>query len=130
MAHAAVDPNIERVVATDRSCGSTGQSAPLRIIEGEPGIRSLLGHHLGDLGNDGGVKDQFPFRGVKDRERHTPGALAGDAPVGTGLDRSTDAVSTPMRDPVGGIDFLERCLTQGIDADEELLHGTEKNRGL
>ena len=35
-----------------------------------------------------------------------------------------------MRDPVGGIDLGKRGLTQGIDADEELLDGTEENRGL
>ena len=35
-----------------------------------------------------------------------------------------------MRDPVGGIDFLERLLTQRLDADEKLFYRPEQNRGL
>ena len=83
MADATVDPDIERVVATDRSCRRSGQAAPLGIIEGEPGIRSLLGDHFGDLLNDGGIEDRLPFGRVENGKRNPPGTLAGDAPVGT-----------------------------------------------
>ena len=66
------------------------------------------------------------------RDRHAPGALAGDTPVGTITDHAGDARLSPLGQPFDGLDGLKGGLAQTalIHADEPLRRGPKDNRGL
>jgi len=49
---------------------------------------------------------------VKSGKRHSPRALARDAPVGPAFDHAVDALLAPARRPLDLADFLERGPTQ------------------
>src|SRR6185312_3912794 len=64
--------------------------------------------------------------------RHTPRALARDAPVRPVLDHSGDALLAPLRRPLHLPDVAQSMLTQraAIHADEPLRRGPEDDRRL
>src|SRR5690349_5765340 len=69
---------------------------------------------------------------IKDRDRHAPGALARDAPVGPALKHAADALAPPRRDPLHLVDGFERAEAQLVffHRDEPLLGGAEDHRAL
>ena len=71
----------------------------------------------GGVADDLGVEDGFAFRVVERRDRHAPGALAADAPVGPGLHRAFDAVDAPVWNPLHAVNlgkgFLTKCRSRG-----------------
>src|SRR3569833_33757 len=60
---------------------------------------------------------------LKQRDRHTPGALARDTPIGSILDHARDALLTPRGSP---LDLLD--ITQRIGAQMVLIHADEPLR--
>ncbi len=72
----------------------------------------------------------------EDRDRHTPGALAGDAPVGAIGDHGLDAIDRPARNPLDLLDRVESALAQRaallgmVHRDEPLLGRAEDHRLL
>ena len=66
------------------------------------------------------------------RERHAPGALARDAPVGPRLDHAGDALLAPARDPLHAADRGERVAAQArfLHAQEPLRRRAEDHRRL
>ena len=69
---------------------------------------------------------------VNSGERHSPGALARDAPVGPALDHAVDALLAPGGRPLDLADLLECRPAQPrlLHADEPLRGCTEDHRGL
>ena len=65
----------------------------------EPDIRAVLLDQGGGVAHDLRVEDRVALRVVERRDRHAPGALARDAPVGPALDGGLDAGSCPSRAP-------------------------------
>ena len=105
-----------------------------RGIEIEPCVDAIGTHELRDL------LEQFrrawvQFAGFamrEQRERHAPGALARDAPVGAAGDHAVDALLTPGRRPLDLADLGQRGLAQAglFHADEPLRRGAKDHRRL
>ena len=63
------------------------------------------------------------------RDRHAPGALARDHPVGAAVDHAGDAVLARGRDPLGVVDRFQRAIAQGVVlARNVLIHRNEPLR--
>ena len=73
-----------------------------------PGVGALFLERLDDAQFDLGVLENFYRAGRllfdEDGDRHAPGALARDHPVGPRLDHAGDAVFALRRHPAGGLD--------------------------
>ncbi len=67
---------------------------------------------------------------VENRNRNTPAALTGNAPVVAFADHGSDAITAPCGNPFYLIDFLDSLLLNGIDGAEPLLRCAEQNRLL
>ena len=80
-----------------------------------PGVGAVLLEHRRRLLDERRRHDRLAARRAVDRRnRHAPGALARDAPVGAVRDHVVDAVVAPGRDPLHVvIDCIERRLAQG-----------------
>src|SRR2546426_8243692 len=80
----------ELMPATLRTLGTVGQ-----LPEGlplEPGVAAAIAEQLGGAPDKSGVDDLAAAGGAeRERQRHTPDTLPGDAPVGTRLDHAADA---------------------------------------
>ena len=79
--NAGVDPHIERVVAPRGARREAEHLRPFRVVLLEPQIRAVLLYEVGDLARIDGVEQRLAVCVVKDRQRHAPGPLAGNAPV-------------------------------------------------
>src|SRR4051812_17437158 len=101
MGGTGIDPDIERVAAGGQRCRrrpAGGQLDPLQDLSwrgvvpeiGPPG-RNLVSNRAGDVR----VEIGFLLRIVECRDRHPPGALAADAPVGTRFDGAPDPSLAP-----------------------------------
>ena len=68
----------------------------------------------------------------EERNRHTPGSLARDAPVGAVFDHARDSLFAPSRRPGDLFDVLERVCPKAllIHADEPLRRRPENHRSL
>ena len=68
----------------------------------------------------------------KQRNRHTPGALAGDTPIGPVSQHAVDPRAAPIRDPLHALHRLlgRRQQTIACHADKPLGRCTEDDRGL
>src|SRR5579864_5051006 len=68
----------------------------------------------------------------EERDRHAPGALARDTPVGPALDHAGDPLLTPAGRPLHSADIAQRMLAQRrlLHADEPLRRGPENHWGL
>ena len=66
------------------------------------------------------------------RDRHAPGALARDAPVGPALDHAVDALLAPVGRPLHLADLSSASRAQAclVHADEPLRRGAEDDRRL
>ena len=129
-AHAGIDPHVERVVAAGRAGREVERVVDRRVVGVEPDVRAVLGDEVGDLVDELGVEDRLVVGVVERGQRHTPTALARDAPVGPRFDRAVDAVAAPVRNPFHLVDGAQDLGTQFVHADEELVHRAEDDRHL
>lgn len=125
---AGIDPNVEGVLTATGVVGEVEKLSPLGVGFGEPGVGAEFFDDVGCLADDVLVEDGHAVRVVEHRKRHTPGALAADAPIGTRFDGAVDAVATPGGKPCDVVDFGESLLADGVDLDEELRNGAEDDR--
>ena len=116
---AGINPHVQRVVGF----GGGFRAFPiLRLHERpkfgggffEPDVRAVFFNQIGGVADDLGVEDRFAFGVVKRGNRHAPGALARDAPVGTRLHRAFDAVDAPVRHPFDAVNFGEGGGAEGL----------------
>ena len=96
------------LVAASAPFQSAGLTSAQSSVGGffEPDIRAVFLDQVGGVANDLRVQDGFALRIVKRGDRHTPGALARDAPVRTRFHRAFDAVLAPVRNPFDVVDRL------------------------
>src|ERR1017187_10564407 len=76
---------------------------------------------VGGVADDLRIEDWLAFRVVERRNRHAPGALAADAPVGPRLHRAFDAVDAPVGNPLHAVNLGERFLSEGSSRRESAL---------
>src|SRR5205807_9535881 len=83
---------------------------------GEPDIASSVAHTAGHGADRFRREEYFALLVVKDRNRHAPGPLPRDAPVGAGFEHAENAVAPPLRDKCDGVfavgprQFAQRAL--------------------
>src|SRR5450830_559352 len=126
---AGIEPDVEGVA--DLVVQRRFVAQQLGGVHLEPGFDAFdfdaLGHLLHQLG---GTRVQLTaFLVEEERDRHTPVALAGDAPVRTVGDHRVQACLAPGRDELGFFDGFERPLTQGIAGHRGLVHADKPLRG-
>src|SRR6266567_1657955 len=126
MGDAGVEPDVEDVhllveVAlaargADRLLGEETRRFPV-----VPDIGAVLLEELRHVEHHRGLRqDLAAALAIEGGNRHTPAALAGDAPVGAVLDHAEYAFFSPFGDPLHGIDLF-----QGLDPQVVALHGDE-----
>ena len=106
-----------------------GQTVPAGAIsamstsnqKSAPSTATRDGHPLEDLGRG---DHAAAVLAEQHGDRHAPGALARDAPVGAVGDHPRDALATPRGDPAHAVDLLE-----GRRAQPPLLHRDEPLAG-
>ena len=84
---------------------------------------------IGGVADDLGVENRLAFGVVKRRNRHAPGALAGDAPIGPGLDRALDPVDAPVRHPFDAVNLSERAV-RNVSSEGRALRIPDFDLGL
>ena len=132
MGDPGIEPDIEHVGDLLVAIGLVAEQ--LARIEAVPGVDAVLLDMPGDL------LEQFSAAWVRQLgslvdeqgDRHAPGALARDAPVGTSGDHAGDALLAPGRNPAYFLDRLQRGRPQPFlfHADEPLRRGPERHRRL
>ena len=130
MRAAGIDPHIERVAAFFHTCGQTETAGEFGIALLEPEVRALVLDRIGDLARKLGREDRLAIGAEENRQRHAPGALTRDAPIGSRLDRAIDAVAAPRGKPLDLVDLLKRLTPQSFERNEELLDRAENDRRL
>jgi len=138
IAHARVEPHVNDVLLLDQvraraggACRPLGQQVSLRVRE--PGVRPLLLEDLRHVLRHGLARqDLAAVSAVEHRDGHTPGSLAGDAPVRPVFHHAVDAVPSPCRDPPHLLDGLQRLLAEVrmLHGDEPLVGGAEDDGAL
>ena len=94
---------------------------------GEPNAGALFLDEAGKGADDFGAEERLLAFAIKDGEGDAPGALPRDAPVGTALDRATDAVASVFRNKLDAVDGFQRIGAEGVDFDEPLFDGAEND---
>ena len=125
-----VDPDVEGVAALRRAFRKAEELGEFDVGFFEPNVGAFFLDEIGNLLGQFGGDDGTAVFVKEDRKRHTPGALTGDTPVGTGLDRAVDAVAAPLGQPLDLIDFAQGFFSELVDGDEELLDRAEDDGGL
>ena len=134
-----IPPHVENVlIGLEVMTAALGADAGIAQVAlgsvGEPGVGALLVEELDDGVERGVVHDLLAAVGAGVAgDRHAPVALTADAPVGTLLDHSADAVGGVGRIPLDVLaDFLASLLTQTrlVHRDKPLVGGTEQHRVL
>ena len=113
MRAAGIDPDIERVAAFFHAGGQAEACGDFRVAVFEPEIGAFGFDEVGDLQGELGGEDGLAVFVEEHRQRHAPGALARDAPVGPRFDGAVDAVAAPGGQPLDLVDLLERLAAQG-----------------
>ncbi len=100
----------------------------------EPRVRAIRREPCHDAGDDRRVTQRLAGGAVdEDRDRHSPGALAADAPVGAAGDHGADAVAALRRHERRHRDGGQRAgadLVRPVQADEPLRRGAVDQRRL
>ena len=122
---AGIDPDIQRVLALFQAGGEAELGGEFVVGVFKPDICAFALDEIRDLERELGGEDGLVVGIEENRQRHTPCALAGDAPVGARLDGSVDAVAAPCGHPFRLVDFLQGLAAKGVEGDEELLDGAE-----
>ena len=133
---AGVEPAVERIgllrevlAAAVRAGEALGQDVGRRAVE--PGVAAFLFKELGHcldalLGADGLVA----VVAVEHRDRQTPAALTGDAPVGALADHGGHALFAPHGQPAHVLARGDSVLLEGVHGAEPLRRGAEDDRAL
>src|SRR5260370_6970613 len=102
-------------------------------------------YQISGIAHNRGGENWIALSIVEGRERHAPGALARNAPIGPAFDSRFDSTLPPVRDPFDTVDFLQGRLAEGtvigpirligfgllmIDLNEPLVHGAEDHRSF
>src|SRR3546814_4857229 len=84
------------------------------MIAGKPRIGATRLERLHNSLVDRAVGEVLAARTIHvERDRHPPGALARDHPIGPPLDHRTDAVLRPRGHPLRPLDRIECCFAEG-----------------
>src|SRR5262249_61949435 len=115
---ARIEPDVEDVV--DLLPILVGELAEEALARARliPGVRAFALEGVGDARVDARIVEDLD-RAVarfayEDRDRHAPGALARDHPVGPALDHAGDAVLALLRHPARDQDRGERAVPQRV----------------
>ncbi len=114
VAGTGIEPHVERVATTGefvRHWPAGRQFHPFENLGrtlGIPAIASDLRHLFGHGPGDSTIEVGFLVLVVEGGDRHTPGALATDAPVGARFDGASDTGFAPRRHPLYSLDRGER----------------------
>ncbi len=133
---AGIKPDVQDVGFRLKLPMSTGWThSSLRQEKGrrfrKPDISTMFGKKIGHPVHQGFIHQGFAtFLTIKNRNRHSPDPLAGDAPVGTVFNHPVDALPAPLRNPLHPIYGLKGPLPQviALHGNKPLLGGTENNR--
>ncbi len=110
--------------------------------QGEPRVGTLAADDLHDGPHARGRHERLAVGGLEGGDGKAPGALAGDAPVGTRLEHAAETVAAPFRDEGDAFaSGVEAALAEvlglfagngegAVDADEPLLCAAEDGGGL
>src|SRR5207247_6035294 len=79
----------------------------------KPNIRAMFFNQIGGFAHNGGGENWIALSIVEGGERHAPGALARNAPIGPAFDRRFDSTRPPVRHPSDTADFLQGRLAGG-----------------
>ena len=128
VAGARVEPDIEdvRLLAELAPAAGAGDALGDEIggLVQKPGIRPFLLKQLVDAPADRLALEDLAAGGAGEhRHRHTPGALPGETPVGSGLDHAVDALLAPGGGPAHLVDRR-----QGLVPQLQVVHGNEPLR--
>src|SRR5581483_2047842 len=101
MAHAGVEPDVQDIfflgelrAAAAGALESRGRKLGRRADK--PGVRPFALEDRGDVFADlPAHRRALTVVAIEDRNRHTPGTLARDAPVGPALQHAADALASP-----------------------------------
>ena len=133
MRRARVEPDVENVVHLLVVGGLViGREEARAVLVGEPGIGALLLEGVGDALVHALVLEHLARLLMDEhRDRHAPGALARDHPVGLRLDHAVDAVLAGARHPLHGLDAVERALAQRVARPRDVfIHRDEPLRRI
>ena len=116
---AGIEPDVEDVVDLLPLVGIVVGLEETRGGAGRvPGVGAFLLEGVGDALVDARVVEDFDRAVVllahEHRDRHAPGALARDHPVGLALDHAGDAVLALRRHPAGDLDRCERAIARSV----------------
>ena len=125
-----IDPDVEGVAALGRTFGKVEEGGEFGVGLFEPDVGAFFFDEVGDLTSEVGGDDRSAIFFEENGKGDAPGALTRDAPVGTRLNRSIDAIAAPFGKPLDFIDFAERFIAELVDRDEELLDGAEDDGRL
>src|SRR5436190_19279272 len=120
MRDAAINPDVDGVVALGCAFRKPEFPGELCIVEFEPDIGAPLCDQIGEFEDPIGVKG-CALVYIEDRQGHAPTSLARDYPVGARFYRTGNTILAPGRHPfymvVNGIECFAADL---VEADKEL----------
>src|SRR5215472_10809591 len=120
---ARIEPHLDDIGDLFPFGGVIGVAKELRRFGTEPDVGTGLFHGGGYTLDDDSVPQRLAGLPVREhRDRHPPGALTRDAPIGLALDHRRDAVSALWWNPAGLGDPSQSFLPQtvGLHTDEPL----------
>ena len=127
-ARAGIEPNIHGVGALAplvRFVGVAGRQQ-LGFVLLPPHVGTVLADQGLDVREGVGVEQHLTVAAViENGDRHTPGALARDAPVAPFLHHRLDPIASGCRRPLHVIDGVQSLLAEAIHRGEPLLRGPE-----
>ena len=129
MRAARIEPHIEDVGDHFVIVGIVRIAEEFGLAALDPGIDAVLAHCGDDARVDFGVLQIFA-RAVLDeqRDRHAPGALARQHPVGAAFDHRADPAAALFGDEADALDFGHGTFAQRATAVELLVHRHEPLR--
>ena len=125
MRRAGIEPDVEDIVDLPPVLvGARAEEALARALR-IPGVGAFLLERLGDARIHRFVVEDFggaiALLAHEHRDRHAPGALARDHPVGPALDHAVDAVLARRRHPARDFDGFERAMAQRVAFSRDVL---------
>ena len=130
---ARIEPDVHDIRDLLVILGITIVAKEIGRVAGEPGVGALGFEGLGDAVDNVLVAQRFAARFFhEDRDRHAPGALARDTPVGPALDHRIEPRAARGRVEFGLVDGGQRLASQivRLHRDEPLRRIAEDQRCL
>src|SRR5581483_9102877 len=123
---AAINPNVDGIVAFGCPGRETKLSSKVVIIHFEPDIRATLSHEIGEFSDNLCIENGLSIFRVENGQRHAPASLPRNYPVGARFNCTGDAVLAPCWNPLHFIvDGIKRSSPQRIDPNKKLLNIAE-----